>query len=102
VIPLYRKQKYIRAKVIAIDVDGTLIINGQVNDRLVAWCREKKEAGFQMILWSARGEKNAKNAAKQSKTEDLFAHILSKPAYIVDDKGWRWTKYTRILNEFIK
>ena len=29
--------------------------------------------------------------------EPLCAAIISKPGYIVDDKGWAWTKYTRRL-----
>lgn len=94
---LARDQKYRPAKVIAVDVDGTLIVGGEVNKSLVEWCKDKKEQGFCMILWSARGEDHAKKAAKRSKTTDLFDYIHSKPGYIVDDKGWQWTKYTRII-----
>jgi hydroxymethylpyrimidine pyrophosphatase-like HAD family hydrolase len=95
------QQKYPPSKVIAIDVDGTLIINGVVNDDLVAWCKARKNDGFCMILWSARGEKHAKNAAKTTKLEAVFNHILSKPSYIVDDKGWSWIKYTRVIKSLV-
>ncbi len=95
------QQKYPPAKVIAIDVDGTLITKGVVNDDLVAWCIDRKNEGFCMILWSARGEKHAKNAAKITNLEGVFNHILSKPSYIVDDKGWSWIKYTRVIKSFV-
>jgi len=94
---LARDQKYRPTKVIGIDVDGTLLINGKINEQLVKWCRNKKDNGFSLILWSARGEKHAINIAKMAKIQDIFDHILSKPGYIVDDQGWQWTKYTRII-----
>ncbi len=28
----------------------------------------------------------------------LFRHVLLKPAFIADDQGWEWLKYTRILD----
>ncbi len=85
------------AKVIAVDVDGTLLHRGIVSKRLVAWCKAKKNEGFAMILWSSRGEKHAINAAKQAGLENVFDHILSKPGYIVDDKGWSWVKFARVI-----
>jgi hydroxymethylpyrimidine pyrophosphatase-like HAD family hydrolase len=92
------KRKHNLAKVIAVDVDGTLLINGSINQSLVEWCISRKDDGFCMILWSARGEKHAKNICKLSKLETVFDYVISKPAYVVDDKGWSWTKYTKVID----
>ena len=94
------KQKHPPPKVIAVDVDGTLIIDGEVNAELVDYCRRKKSEGYTMILWSSRGKENAERAAKQSGLEDVFNILMSKPGYIVDDKRWSWTKYTRVVQDY--
>ena len=94
------KQKHPPPKVIAVDVDGTLIIDGKVNEELVDYCRRKKDEGYTMILWSSRGEANAVSAAKQSGLEDVFNILMSKPGYIVDDKQWSWVKYTRVVTSY--
>ena len=89
--------KYPRNKVIAIDVDGTLFKHGRVNTELVhhigGWAAE----GYEIIIWSARGTAHAQKAAHMLGVEHLCAAIISKPGYIVDDKGWAWTKYTKRL-----
>ncbi len=54
-----------------------------------------------MILWSARGKAHAEQAAKISKLTDTFDTIISKPGYIVDDKGWSWIKYTKNVTNLI-
>ncbi len=83
-------------KVIAVDVDGTLINSSGVNTRVVAWCRKRKAEGFYLMLWSSRGEAHARNAARVSETEGLFDLICSKPGQILDDQGWGWIRYTTI------
>ena len=88
-------------KTIAIDVDGTLFIRGQVNEKLRTWCIEQKEAGYTLMLWSARGQDYAKQAAIDADMVDIFADIVSKPAYIVDDMGWTWIKYTKIITKLV-
>ena len=93
-------QKYPPPKVIAIDVDGTLlirVIRGEINKKLVNWCKEKKAAGFCMMLWSSRGEKHAANIAEQAGLLDVLDAIISKPGYVVDDQCWKWIKYTRVI-----
>lgn len=92
-----KPQKYPPPKVAAVDVDGTLLHKSQINLELVEWCRSKKCEGYTLILWSARGEAYARNVADQAGISDLFDSIISKPGYIVDDQGWGWTKYTRVV-----
>jgi len=96
------KQKYPPPNVIAIDVDGTLFRKGVLNLKLALWCKRKKEEGFSMILWSSRGEEYARKAADLSKLTDVFDHIISKPGYVVDDQGWGWVKYTKIIRSLIR
>jgi hydroxymethylpyrimidine pyrophosphatase-like HAD family hydrolase len=84
-------------KVIAVDVDGTLYINGGANLKLIEWLKVKKEKGFRLMLWSARGESHARNAAETFGVADLFHTICSKPGYVVDDLGWSWIKHTKVI-----
>ena len=93
-----KRLNYPLTRCIAIDVDGTLIINNEVNHKLIEWCKDKKEQGYLLLLWSARGQDHALNAADISNTTELFDHIVSKPGYIVDDQGWKWARYTRAIS----
>ena len=88
------------SNVIAVDVDGTLGLHGIVNERLIAWCRQKKAAGKTLILWSARGEAHARRAAEFFNLVDLFDVITGKPEAIVDDKGWGWIRFTTVVRSF--
>jgi hydroxymethylpyrimidine pyrophosphatase-like HAD family hydrolase len=85
------------ARVIAIDVDGTLQIQGKPNTRLIEWCKERKAEGFFLMLWSARGQAHATKYAELFGIADVFDLICSKPGYIVDDQGWGWVKYTKVI-----
>lgn len=87
---------YPRQKVIAIDVDETLIIKGKLNRPLLEWCAKQKAKGFTLILWSARGKENAEKAEKMSGLK--FDIVMSKPGHIVDDIGWGWVRYTQEIN----
>ncbi len=50
--------KYPPCKSVAVDVDGALLIDGAVNQQIADWVCQKKQDGFFMILWSARGKKH--------------------------------------------
>jgi len=89
-----------RSNVIAVDVDGTLGVQGVLNERLITWCREQKAAGKTLILWSARGEAHARRAAEFFGVSDVFDVIMGKPEAIVDDKGWGWIRFTRVIRSF--
>ena len=95
-----RPQKYPPPRVSAVDVDGTLHRNGVANQSLIEWCRKQKESGFKLMLWSSRGEDYARKAAELFGVVDLFHVICSKPGYVVDDQGWSWIKYTRVMTAF--
>lgn len=95
------KRKYPRQKVIAIDVDNTLLNKGKVNKKLVEWCIRRKEENFTIIIWSSRGERYAKRAAHLAGLTDIATHIISKPGYIVDDQGWSWIKFTIVIKRLI-
>lgn len=78
-----------------MDVDGTLIQRGKLNKKLVQWIIQKRAEGFSFVLWSTRGQDHAKLSANTFGIAHLFDAILGKPGYIVDDKGWQWTKYVK-------
>lgn len=90
--PKYRPQKSA-----CIDIDGTLVRDGQLNAALVEWIERKRSAGYDIVLWSARGRKYAEDVAAHYQIAHLFHAIISKPGVIVDDMGWRWTQYCRTL-----
>jgi len=52
----------------------------------------KHAEGFELTLWSMRGEEHAKLAAHEAGCTSLFTHILGKPGYIIDDKNWQWCR----------
>lgn len=85
-----------RPKCIYVDVDGTLLVNGIINMELVRWCNGKHRDGFELILWSARGADHAVSVAVEAGIKSLFSNIITKPGYIVDDKGWWWTRYVKV------
>ena len=89
-------------KTIAVDVDGTLLIRGKANSKLIDWLRKKKSDGFDLVLWSARGEEHARRVSERFEISELFTVILSKPGHIVDDKGWNWVRFTKLIRRFSK
>ena len=90
-----KRIKYPRPKVIYVDVDGTLLNGDVVNTELVTWLRHKSNLGFAIIVWSARGVSNANRAVRTAGITDIIDQTLCKPGYVVDDKGWSWTKYVK-------
>ena len=83
--------KYPLQKWIFVDIDGTL------SNDVIEWIKTKRPEGYRFVLWSSRGEEYAKAVAERYEIVDLFEHIISKPGYIVDDKGWSWVKYTKTI-----
>ena len=94
-MPINAKSKFTTRPAIAVDVDGTLFVRGRVNTALVEWLVARKAEGAELLLWSARGRSYAQHAAEAAQIAELFDHIAAKPGYIVDDKGWAWTRYTK-------
>ena len=95
------KSKFAPAKCIAIDVDGTLLKRGKINWPLANWAKQKKLEGFEVILWTARGRPHAAAVVERFGLQDHFSAIIGKPGYIVDDMGWGWTKFTKIVTKFL-
>lgn len=83
--------------VIAVDIDGTLVIDGRPNSPLIEWIKAKQAEGRQMVLWSSRGTQYAIDTAQRLGITHLFSVIVGKPCAIVDDKGWSWTRFARVL-----
>ncbi len=93
--------KYPRQRVIAVDVDGTLHRLGILNREVIEWLRNRKKKGFKLILWSSRGEDYARRVAEKFEVTDIFDVIISKPGYVLDDDGWKWIKFTYVINRLI-
>ena len=84
---------------IFVDVDGTLLIDSLPNTDLIEWIKEHKKKGFDFTLWSARGADHALNVAQCIGVDKLFDRIISKPAIVIDDNGWRWTRYSKMITD---
>ena len=82
-------------KVLACDVDGTLITGGKVHTATVEALKRWHTEGKEIILWSARGTEYAKQAAQKAGITDLCTVIIGKPAYLIDDKGANWIRFCR-------
>ena len=93
------KKKFKPTKTIFVDVDGTVWRNGILDHKLVEWCRARMKEGFTFILWSARGEMYARVVAERFGITDIFKYIISKPEQVIDDQGWAWVKYTKVIRK---
>ena len=89
--------KYTPRKVVAVDVDDTLVIAGTLNVGLVEWCKAMREDGYRVYLWSARGERHALSIVQLYGLSDVFDKVMAKPSVVVDDQGWGWVKYTKVI-----
>jgi hydroxymethylpyrimidine pyrophosphatase-like HAD family hydrolase len=84
--------------VLYVDVDGTLLVGGQVNGGLVSFIEHtKRESSATVILWSARGGEYALSVAQSLGVDRLFDHFLPKPGYIIDDMGAEWDKWVQYV-----
>lgn len=79
---------------LAIDVDGVLLVRGQIDQRVVEHARLRISEGWDVYVWSSRGRAHAERACKMA---GLDVPAISKPGYILDDKGWGWTRYACAL-----
>lgn len=90
-------QKFPPPKVLAVDIDGTLVCDRRLNGEVVRLCQAYKEKEFRLMLWSARGLSYAQAMVARYRMENLFDDVVSKPGFILDDKGWEWTRYTAVV-----
>jgi hydroxymethylpyrimidine pyrophosphatase-like HAD family hydrolase len=87
---------YQTKKTVFVDVDNTLVDKyNNSNKELIKALYVSKANGFEINLWSMRGEEYAKEVADRLGITDLFNNIISKPGYIADDMGWKWIQYTK-------
>lgn len=82
---------------IAVDIDGTLIVDGAINARVLSFCIARRETHC-LTLWSSRGEDYARRIAEHHKVDHIFHHITGKPSHIIDDQGWSWVKFTKVTH----
>ena len=88
-----------------VDVDGTLAhwtkkgdkFNVALNYKLAEQLNDIRNSdSADVILWSRRGGKYAKQIAKQLNVTLLFDAIIGKPTTIIDDEGLGWMKGVRV------
>jgi len=92
-----RAPRYRTRRVVAVDVDGTIMRAGAGCSQTIARLRQLHAGGFEMFLWSARGAEYARAVAARLQVTDLFTQFVTKPGYILDDEGWRWIRFTKRL-----
>ena len=82
-------------RVLAVDVDGTLIDGWRTNPSIVELVRQQASAGWDVVIWSMRGRLYAERAAALAGVSDL-AICIGKPGYIIDDQGLDWLRGARV------
>lgn len=95
--PARRAKVFNVPRVIAVDVDGTLLIRGRINRALLKRIEVYRAEGFEIWLWTMNGEPHARRVAERFGIANLFDRIMSKPGFLIDDKGARWITKCRIL-----
>lgn len=92
-------------KIIAVDFDGTLCENkwpeiGKPNTELIAYLKERQEAGDKLILWTCRVGEALKNAIDWSAAQGLiFDTINENLPEVIDEFGCNTRKV--FANEYI-
>ena len=85
-------------QLIAVDVDRTLVDqDGQLDVGLVDWLRVQQRLGWDLMLWSSRGEDPARQVAQRHQVAGMFSVILAKPGVILDDQGADWLRHVQVV-----
>lgn len=88
-------RKYPPLKIMAVDIDDTLVVGKALNQTLMRWVRAQRRKGFLVYLWSMRGEAYSRRVAQHYGIVEDFDVIIGKPHVIVDDQGWSWVQMTK-------
>ena len=106
--------------VIAVDFDGTLCKNafpniGELNYKLIDWCKEKQNQGNKLILWTCRNGQYLKEAIEACNSVGLFFDAINcnidgrleeydwndsrkvGADIYIDDKAYRPDEFTAII-----
>ena len=91
-------------KVVAFDVDGTLIsgISDDPREEIIALLKALKELGAYIIVWSGGGKGYAEMWVRRLELEDYVDEVIAKdnklnPDIAFDDAGWKFSKNTIII-----
>lgn len=88
--------------VIAVDVDGTLEQDGQLDEACLEYLMKKRAEGWSLMLWSSQGQARAAGFADEHGITGIFDVIASKPGLILDDRGWSWTIYCPVVKGVVE
>jgi hypothetical protein len=78
-----------------VDVDGVLLIGGQINEPLAEHLRALAPLGWTLVIWSGAGAEHATTAADAAGLSGVTC--LAKPDAVIDDAGWSWVQYKPVL-----
>jgi hydroxymethylpyrimidine pyrophosphatase-like HAD family hydrolase len=80
-----------------VDCDNTLLRSGRIVEPVAAAIREALRRGTDVVIWSARGREHAETVARMAGVFDCVICVC-KPDAIIDDVGWSWVRYARVLS----
>ena len=80
-----------------VDVDDTLLRSGRIVGPVAAAIEAAMSQGTDVVVWSARGKAHAERAAQMAGLEGRVT-CVGKPDAIIDDRGWGWIRYARVLS----
>lgn len=88
-------KRFAPPRVLAVDVDGTLIDGGRAHPSIVELVQRQAAAGWDVLIWSMRGRRYAEQAAAFAGLAELVT-CVGKPGVIVDDQGLDWLRDVRV------
>ena len=84
-------------RAIYVDCDNTPLRSGRVVEPVAAAIREALRRGTDVVIWSARGRGHAETVARMAELSEQVM-CACKPDAIIDDVGWSWVRYARVLS----
>lgn len=88
--------RFPQPRCLAVDVDHTLLVNGQPHPPVVNLLRERVGDGWELLIWSMRGREHAERVARLTGLDDVPI-CASKPGCVVDDQGLDWLRQVELV-----
>jgi 5S rRNA maturation endonuclease (ribonuclease M5) len=66
--------------IIAVDYDGTLEVNGKINERLISLLHQQKKRGAIIILWTCRSGERLQQALEKLANAGFMPDLVNRNA----------------------
>lgn len=83
-------------RTICIDCDGVLVNGTTINQAVVDRAKELHDAGWEIVIWSARGRGYAFAIACAAGLTGVGYQAIGKPILMVDDRPQDFFRYCKV------